>query len=53
MTSYDDGNGNSSSIENPSATRERKANKMKNILGMQEKACTVGTGADDLLLMTL
>ncbi len=44
--------GNSSSIENPSVTREEKATKAKAILGMEEGSTTT-FDADDQLLMTL
>ncbi len=53
MTSSEDGNGNSPSIENPSVTREEKVNKTTNILGVQENGGTVSTDTDDQLLMTL
>lgn len=51
MATSDDGNGNSSSIGNPSVKEEEKVAKAKDILGM-EGGGMVATDADDQRLMT-
>jgi amino acid permease len=50
--SYPEGNGKSSSIEAPSATREENGSKAKDILGLEVGSGTT-IGADDQLLMSL